>query len=125
MTKGFREMNEEMHKLAHVKLVNVMSRRALKASIAHWYRISACKTKEELRREGYYGEDCALCRMFIIERCQGCPVSQATGQSNCKKSPYKAALYSLNRWIFTGEWYNTDQDNIEAEIRFLESLLEG
>ena len=23
----------------------------------------------------------------------------------------------------TGEWYNTDQDNIEAEIRFLEGLL--
>ena len=107
------------------------TRKALKESIAHWYRISACKTIEDLRREGYYGEDCALCEMFVAgllpcnANCNGCPVSQATGQSNCKKSPYKAALDSLNRWFFTGEWYNTDQDNIEAEIRFLESLLEG
>ena len=104
------------------------TRKALKESIAHWYRISACETKEELYREGYFGEDCALCRLFnadsiFIDNCQGCPVSQATGVCCCKKSPYKAALNSLNRWLFTGEWYNTDQDNIEAEIRFLESLL--
>jgi len=118
------------------------TRKALKESIAHWYRISACETKEELYREGYFGEDCALCRMFngednlffllsachgcpVLSACHGCPVSQATGVCCCKKSPYKAALNSLNRWLYTGEWYNTDQDNIEAEIRFLEGLLEG
>ena len=109
------------------------TRKACEASIAHWYRISACETKEELYREGYFGEDCALCRMFngednlffLLSACHGCPVSQATGVCCCKKSPYKAALNSLDRWLYTGEWYNTDQDNIEAEIRFLEGLLEG
>ena len=103
------------------------TRKALKDSIAHWYRISACETKEDLLREGYSADDCALCQMFdsnpFLPGCQGCPVSQATGARCCKRSPYTAALNSLNRWLHTGEWYNTDQDNIEAEIRFLESLL--
>ena len=103
------------------------TRKALKASIAHWYRISACKTKEELYREGFYSEECALCQMFDNAdspvSCRGCPVSQSTGVCCCEKSPYKAALNSLRKWLHTGEWDNTDQANIEAEIRFLESLL--
>ena len=107
------------------------TRKALKESIAHWYRISACETKEELHREGYFGEDCALCRMFnseeslFLPRCQWMPSQPSNGSVLLRKAPYTAALNSLNRWLYTGEWYNTDQDNIEAEIRFLESLLEG
>ena len=103
------------------------TRKACEASIAHWYRISACETKDELRREGYFSEECALCQMFDNESsfvsCRGCPVSQATGVGCCDRSPYQAASFSLTKWLHTGEWYNTDQDNIEAEIRFLESLL--
>ena len=105
------------------------TRKALKESIAHWYRISACETVEDLLREGYYSDKCALCQMFFLgigaDVCDGgCPVKQITGQSNCAGSPYSVAYDSLRMWIHTGKWYNTDQDNIEAEIRFLESLLE-
>ena len=105
------------------------TRKALKDSIAHWYRISACETKEDLLREGYYADGCALCEMFFLgvgaDVCDGCPVKQITGRNNCEGSPYNVAHDSLNKWLHTGEWYNTDQDNIEAEIRFLEGLLEG
>jgi len=110
------------------------TKKALKASIDHWYRISACKTVDELLIEGWSSEDCPLCRMFDADRfladgsltrghCQGCPVAASTGQEGCDGSPYKVASLSLYNWTYIGEWYNTDQDNLEAEIRFLESLL--
>jgi len=108
------------------------TRKALKESIAHWYRISACETVDELISEGYNETSCSLCNLFYIPRvytsaciCVGCPVQEKTGEILCNLSPYVRASNSLEEWEMTGEWYNTDQDNIEAEIRFLESLLEG
>ena len=114
--------------------MNRETKKALKASIDHWYRISACETDDELLIEGWSSEDCPLCRMFDADRfladgsltrghCQGCPVAASTGQEGCDGSPYKVASLSLYNWTYIGEWYNTDQDNLEAEIRFLESLL--
>jgi len=113
-------------------MMNKQALKALKASIDHWYRISACETVGELLIEGWCSDDCQLCRMFdeyTFSRystrgyCIGCPVEAATGQQGCNGSPYKAAALSLSKWLYTGDWYNTDQDNLEAEIRFLESLL--
>ena len=123
-----------------------MSKKAIKESIAHWYRISACKTPKELEIEGFESEACPLCqefdvRMFVpssglngtylnpIQSCldsdnNKCPVAKKTGKDDCYGTPYYAALDSLDRWMETGDWYNTDQDNVEAEIRFLESLLD-
>jgi len=106
------------------------TRKALKESIAHWYRISACETVEELKKEGYRSAACPLCQKFdnymlpSLMACSGCPVMDKADRF-CYHSPYYEAEASLDRWRETGEWYNTDQDNIEAEIRFLESLLEG
>ena len=98
------------------------TRKALKDSIAHWYRISACETKNELLKEGFSSETCALCERFYA--CIECPVAIKAGEGGCYGTPYYMAEGSLMSWIDTGKWYNTDQDNIEAEIRFLESLLE-
>jgi len=105
------------------------TRKALKESIAHWYRISACETVEELIAEGYRSGSCALCREFndctgplTRMTCRGCPVMEKADRF-CYGTPYYKAEASLDSWRETGEWYNTDQDNIEAEIRFLESLL--
>jgi len=94
-------------------------------------------TADELVSEGYEAESCALCLEFdrssfdpYIDavftgtvRCDGCPVREATGIWGCKMTPYYDAAESLERWCFDDKWYDTDQDNIEAEIRFLESLL--
>ena len=106
------------------------TRKALKESIAHWYRISACETVEELKKEGYRSAACPLCQKFdnymlpSLMPCSGCPVMDKADRF-CYQSPYYKAEASLDRWLETGDWYNTDQGNIEAEIRFLESLLEG
>ena len=102
------------------------TRKALKESIAHWYRISACETVEELIAEGYRSASCPLCQVFnnhTVMACRGCPVMEKADRF-CYGTPYYKAEASLDSWRLTGEWYNTDQDNIEAEIRFLESLLE-
>ena len=102
------------------------TRKALKDSIAHWYRISACETVEELIAVGYRSASCPLCQVFnnhTVMACRGCPVMEKADRF-CYGTPYYKAEASLDSWRFTGEWYNTDQDNIEAEIRFLESLLE-
>ena len=102
--------------------MNRETRKALKESIAHWYRISACETKEELCREGFSNQTCALCERHYA--CIDCPVAIKAGESGCFGTPYYKAAFSLRKWLETSEWYNTDQANIEAEIRFLESLLE-
>ena len=115
--------------------MNKKTLKALKASIDHWYRISACETVAELLIEGWHSDDCPLCRVFDATMipdyrysrgcCMWCPVEAATGKQGCNGSPYNAAAQSLSLWTCTGVWYNTDQANIEAEIRFLESLLPG
>lgn len=109
--------------------------KALNESIEHWYRISECTTKEELAIEGYGGYDCPLCELFAPfnafnptdsesgECCRGCPVYEAIGKDLCRGTPYSAASRSLIWWSTTGKWSETDQNNIKAEIRFLESLL--
>ena len=107
---------------------------ALKESIAHWYRISDCMTIKELEKEGYDADSCPLCLKFSIgDSCDGCPVMEATGHVDCKHTPYNDAAQSLLNWssggqtcglqAYTLQWSKEDQDNVEAEIRFLESLL--
>ena len=105
------------------------TRKALKDSIAHWYRISACETVDELKKEGYRSAACHLCQRFnvynekwAVTACCGCPVMEKADKF-CYGTPYYKAEASLDSYLETGEWYNTDQANIEAEIRFLESLL--
>jgi len=97
------------------------TKKAINEAIAHWYRISACKTFDALKKEGFSSESCALCAKFYD--CLFCPVEIKVGQGGCYGTPYYKAETSLLAWIETGDWYNTDQDNLEAEIRFLESLL--
>ena len=99
-------------------------RKLVNESIEHWYRISACKTLEALDKEGYYCESCALCKEYIDLLCKGCPIALKTGQSACYGSPWYNAAESLEDWECGAEWTSQDQANIEAEIRFLESLLE-
>jgi len=102
--------------------------KALQESIAHWYRLSTATTIEEITSEGYGRKSCPLCAIFNAnyeskEDCDGCPVAEATGVAYCVGSPYALAEISLDweKGGFPREEY--DQSTIDAEIRFLESLL--
>ena len=90
-------------------------------------------TTKDLENEGYDADSCPLCIQFDQNdlgvsfsgdiRCVGCPVREATGQVDCRHTPYSDAAQSLFNWSSGGQWSKEDQDNVEAEIRFLESLL--
>lgn len=68
------------------------------------------------------GEDlgsrnCPLCRLFINKRCEGCPVSKASGKVSCFGTPYER--YSTAKW--------TDQpervlEMAKLELKFLRLL---
>ena len=96
---------------------------ALKESIEHWYRISACKTPGELKKEGWTYSSCSLCEQFVFYDCSGCPVRKKTKQPGCVGSPWSAANVELCDYVSFGKWSDESQKIIEAEIRFLESLL--
>ena len=56
---------------------------ALLGSIEKWTQIVNGTTAEDRRIN-----NCPLCTMFLHNNCLECPVSKATGVSDCKNSPY-------------------------------------
>ena len=101
--------------------------KALKESVAHWERLLACKTKQELEAEGYGAEHCALCEMFSENpQCNGCPVAESTGEDSCDGTPYYKADKELDRYL--GYWVvnprkTFPRKQVKAELDFLKSLL--
>ena len=103
--------------------MDARTRTALEASIQHWAdNVNA----EWPDRASTDGDDCALCDAFYDDNCEGCPVSAATGEANCRDTPYGDALVSLNWWRShpsrdeaTAEWRKAAR----AELDFLKSLL--
>lgn len=91
------------------------TRKALKASIAHWKRLV-----EDRRSEEIGSGSCALCRRFLDkpDPCQGCPVREKTHQRFCKGTPYVQAQ-ALYQDGGDAEWDKAAR----AELAFLESLL--
>lgn len=67
---------------------------ALCASVKHWEENVAATTPEDA---SIYAGDCALCNTFW-NRCQGCPVAQAAGDTNCRKTPYAKAALAYESW---------------------------
>lgn len=67
---------------------------ALRASVKHWEENVAAKTPEEATP---YASACALCNTFW-QRCQGCPVAEAVGDTNCRKTPYAKAAIAHESW---------------------------
>lgn len=85
---------------------------ALRGSIAKWEGIVQGTVKDE-------GPDnCPLCLLFYNDDCEGCPVSEATGETCCDDSPYP--IY----WgIANGQRDGDPVAAAQAELDFLKSLL--
>jgi hypothetical protein len=116
---------------------DIVVKEALKKSIAHWKRLNACNTLEEINEEGYGVDECALCRLFFYHKCNGCPVSCEVDSEACRKTPYEKAVDLINcmeekeanvpfpdphvprHWEIMDEWKEVS----EEEIKFLQSLL--
>lgn len=99
----------------------------LEKSIAHWERLAAAKTPEEIDSEGLGRHDCALCLAYWNNGCAGCPVAQATGQNCCRGTPFVEAEEYYNDCTTEddatpdfdpNEWAKLAQ----AEVDFLKGL---
>lgn len=97
---------------------------ALEASIAKWERNVQADNPYDLRLNA---DDCPLCRIFIGEDCQNCPVYLHTGKAYCHDTPYTYAKHAAQRWHnlpLDGTRRAIFREEAENEIAFLKSLRE-
>lgn len=90
--------------------------KALKGSIRKWERIVQGTGQDD------GSGNCPLCRLFIHEDCKGCPVSRASGQSSCLKTPYMEwnGLFAGRNGMATSI---KKKHAAQRELDFLKSLL--
>jgi hypothetical protein len=69
---------------------------ALKGSIAKWEGIVAGTAADQGER------NCPLCQQFPSPTCNGCPVKERTGRSNCSGTPYH------------GEWMRLSEPDVRG-----------
>ena len=83
--------------------MNKKTLKALKGSIEKWEKIVAGEGID------LGTVNCPLCQIFVVPKdsCEGCPVMEKTGESDCYGSPY----------------YDHRPDSAQDELDFLESLL--
>jgi hypothetical protein len=93
--------------------MNKETETAREESIKHWVRMMHGVPTGE----GVYAADCALCNMFYEYACNGCPVSEYTGQYDCHDTPWRAARDAVE----TPKFYNAAYNMVE----FLKSLRES
>lgn len=98
--------------------MNAKTLRALKASVAHWERMR----DHPICLETPSSRDCPLCQLFVKRtgECDGCPISNTTGQPLCGGTPYPSAHSAwLSARFEPAEWKRA----ANREIRFLKKLL--
>lgn len=69
---------------------------ALERSIAHWKRMAAAETINDLAGEEPVAADCALCQTFAD--CEGCPVAIESDLIRCNGTPYGLAASAFDEW---------------------------
>ena len=67
--------------MSNTTLTNGEVRKALQKSIAKWRRVAKGVPENGI-------EDCALCGLFYVGGCQGCPIKEHTGLSDCAMTAY-------------------------------------
>lgn len=75
--------------------------RALRASIEHWVENGKAKTPDDASTAI---NACALCDLFFLNCCKGCPVAAATNEKRCFTTPYCKAHSRLLDWVEGPEW---------------------
>jgi hypothetical protein len=110
--------------------MNTATLEALKESIAHWERMQKDPSNP---KDTPSSDECPLCRLFLGNDCEGCPVSAAVQKTHCHGTPYLRALLAWDsakqekpprirgrNWnSLQGAWPRIAQE----EIDFLTSLL--
>jgi len=83
--------------------------------VEHLNKITNLKEYDERLEKGQY--NCALCELYLKNKCVKCPVKIATGFTECRKTPYHR---------FWCAWEIKDLEGMReaamAELEFLKSL---
>lgn len=98
---------------------------ALEKSIQHWKKNVEAEDPHDV---SVSAGDCALCRIFLRENCNGCPVKKRTGQNQCRATPYERAHWAWETWLNypnDGEAKAAWREAAQIELNFLESLREA
>ncbi len=104
-----------------------MIEEALMRSISHWQE-NLSKTKNKIF-PSTYGGDCALCILYRMDDCEGCPIFEK-GFRYCHGTPYDLVALlkteGLHKVRSGSELDDAFWENIEMatqkELKFLESL---
>ena len=84
-------------------MLSKKDRGRLARCIRHWARLA---TGTEGRNEGISIEDCALCVAYFNDgKCKGCPISQDTGKSRCRGTPYQNAGKAVTKHGFSSRQF--------------------
>ena len=107
--------------------MNNSIKEAYNSSIAHWERLSKCKTVEEFKAEGIGPDKCGFCLLFLKyyapseDNCIGCPIYNATGKKYCHDTPYNDMADKF--FDFTnGVSDEAPHKEIQEELEFLRNL---
>ncbi len=99
--------------------MNTKTLKALEESIEHWQRLAdGCEEEIGCR-------SCPLCKLFIQDNCNGCPVAEKTGVKYCYGSPYQ--LRDLDSFMGDDEKSHNPSflKAAKEEVEFLRSMLPG
>lgn len=75
------------------------TRDALEASIKHWEDNQQLTAPNMMQ---VVGINCPLCNIFALadnRTCEGCPVAESTGESNCDGSPWHETFSRMAKWF--------------------------
>jgi len=101
--------------------MNERTLKALLASVEHWHENYFKAGNGNLAWSDVSGSECALCAEFYTnDKCDGCPVQEATGQTRCFDTPHDVVCEALNEeWIPAADV----QAAVLDEIDFLVDLI--
>ena len=113
----------------------------LDEAIAHWVRLSECKTSDEFYAEGWHGEECVLCtnredQLYEYRHCNmkdnPCPIYAHTGKTDCHGTPWYEASTAIRRFcsnfgreeLLKSNLLSDAQLNCRVMVDFLKGLRE-
>ena len=98
--------------------MNDETKEALKKSIKHWEENLEKAKQGALCNDDIDGDKCALCGLFWLCDCEGCPVKDSTGEEDCKNTPY----FDVDRSLDLNETNEALIRHVEKELEFLKGL---
>lgn len=97
--------------------MNKRTLKALRGSIAKWEKIVSGDA------EDMGAENCPLCKLFVEDFCDGCPVRKESGVPGCIQTPWHRWAKAQNQRFHWTANTKRRKKLAQAELDYLKSLL--